>query len=99
MDSQEAVEANCPDGNAVVLKAASESGCSVSVSRAPGHKCDRCWYHCTSVGSHDDHPALCSRCNGIVVGLGLPPPPPAADDDDEKEGVEAGAAAAVASSS
>lgn len=79
VDSREAVEANCPDGAATVLSPASESGCSVSVSRAPGAKCERCWYQCTSVGSHSDHPTLCSRCRGVVRDLGVAPPPPAAE--------------------
>lgn len=79
MDSQDAVESACADGLTVVA-GQGESGCSVGVSRAPGDKCERCWYQCKSVGSHHDHPTLCSRCNGIVEGIGLapPPPPPAA---------------------
>lgn len=63
----------------MVLANAAESGCSVGVTLAPGDKCERCWYQCESVGTHHDHPTLCSRCNGVVKGLGLAPPPPTAD--------------------
>eukprot|EP00752_Nemacystus_decipiens_P006878 g6179.t1 len=78
VDSVEAVESSCAEGMTVAAKD-SESGCVVGVSLAPGGKCERCWYQCDSVGSHADHPTLCSRCHGIVEDLGLaPPPPPAA---------------------
>lgn len=78
VDSVEVVDSACAEGMTVAAKD-SESGCVVGVSRAPGDKCERCWYHCDSVGSHLDHPTLCSRCHGVVEDLGLaPPPPPAA---------------------
>lgn len=77
VDSAEAVDSACAEGMTVTAKH-SESGCVVGVSRAPGDKCERCWYQCDSVGSHADHPSLCSRCHGIVEGLGLAPPPAAA---------------------
>eukprot|EP00903_Cladosiphon_okamuranus_P011908 g11184.t1 len=77
VDSVEAVDSACAEGMTVAAKD-SESGCVVGVSRAPGDKCERCWYQCDSVGSHPDHPTLCSRCHGVVEDLGLAPPPPAA---------------------
>lgn len=73
VDSEGAVDEACADG--MTVKAAdAESGCSVGVSLAPGEKCERCWYQCESVGSHHDHPSLCSRCHGVVEELGIPPP-------------------------
>jgi isoleucyl-tRNA synthetase len=39
----------------------------VSVERAPGQKCQRCWKHLTSVGSQPAHPGLCERCAHVVV--------------------------------
>lgn len=68
----------CAEGM-MVSSGESESGCSVGVSLAPGDKCERCWYQCTSVGTHDDHPTLCSRCHGVVQGLGIAPPPVAVE--------------------
>ena len=35
-------------------------------------KCVRCWHHREDVGSHDDHPELCSRCIENVDGDGEP---------------------------
>ncbi|MBI3083077.1 MAG: class I tRNA ligase family protein, partial [Candidatus Omnitrophica bacterium] len=34
----------------------------VTVERAPGGKCQRCWKHLMSVGSNAAHPHLCERC-------------------------------------
>jgi len=34
----------------------------VSVSRAVGTKCPRCWLYRTDVGSRPSHPELCARC-------------------------------------
>lgn len=33
-------------------------------------KCDRCWHHREDVGSHAEHPELCSRCVDNVDGSG-----------------------------
>jgi isoleucyl-tRNA synthetase len=41
-----------PEGEAVV----------VSVSKAAGEKCERCWHWETDVGSHPEHPTICARC-------------------------------------
>ena len=38
----------------------------VSVSKAPGDKCERCWTYSPSVGSHSEIPTLCSRCFEIL---------------------------------
>lgn len=86
----------CPEG-LTVAAAASESGCYVGVIRATGQKCERCWYHCESVGSHDDYPTLCSRCESVVVTLGIEPPPPSgASQDTGSSGDGESEAAAVA---
>jgi isoleucyl-tRNA synthetase len=39
---------------------------SVSVAKADGQKCERCWAFSTSVGESAAHPALCARCAGII---------------------------------
>ena len=41
-----------PEGGAVI----------VSVSKAAGAKCERCWHWETDVGSHPEHPTICARC-------------------------------------
>ena len=44
----------------------SVEGLSVTVKRADGEKCVRCWKYSTSVGTHADHPQLCDRCASVV---------------------------------
>jgi isoleucyl-tRNA synthetase len=39
----------------------------VTVERAPGDKCQRCWKHLPSVGTDAAHPALCDRCARVVM--------------------------------
>jgi isoleucyl-tRNA synthetase len=34
----------------------------VSVLKAPGQKCERCWHWETEVGANAEHPTLCPRC-------------------------------------
>ncbi len=43
----------------------------VSVLRAEGAKCERCWNYLPSVGSHADLPNVCSRCHGVLGEMGL----------------------------
>jgi isoleucyl-tRNA synthetase len=40
----------------------------VTVSRAPGEKCPRCWNIRTDVGSDAAHPDVCARCAGVLRG-------------------------------
>jgi isoleucyl-tRNA synthetase len=44
----------------------------VTVARADGQKCARCWHWETDVGAHADHPALCGRCAGAVRAQARP---------------------------
>ena len=43
---------------------------TVAVAQAEGTKCARCWNFCTSVGSIDGHPELCSRCGKVLRFVG-----------------------------
>ena len=43
---------------------------SVTVGRADGKKCGRCWKYSTAVGASAAHPALCGRCVGVVESRG-----------------------------
>jgi isoleucyl-tRNA synthetase len=38
----------------------------VTVTRAPGRKCVRCWRYDPAVGEAADHPELCARCAPVV---------------------------------
>jgi isoleucyl-tRNA synthetase len=44
------------------LKIAVGEPVSISVSKAGGQKCERCWHWETDIGSNPDHPAICGRC-------------------------------------
>jgi isoleucyl-tRNA synthetase len=46
---------------------AAQRGFSAGYSIAEGAKCDRCWQVLPEVGSHADHPTLCTRCHGVVT--------------------------------
>ncbi|MBI3319441.1 MAG: class I tRNA ligase family protein, partial [Candidatus Omnitrophica bacterium] len=46
--------------------AMTEASVSVTVERAPGAKCQRCWKYCPSVGTDHEHPQLCDRCVEVV---------------------------------
>jgi isoleucyl-tRNA synthetase len=40
---------------------------TANVVRAQGQKCERCWRWETTVGSHPEHPTICSRCVEAVT--------------------------------
>ncbi|MGA7800939.1 MAG: isoleucine--tRNA ligase [Gammaproteobacteria bacterium] len=42
----------------------------VRVSTSAHAKCIRCWHHREDVGSHPEHPQICSRCADNVAGGG-----------------------------
>ena len=41
-------------------------GLGVSVEKAEGEKCERCWMYSKSVGSVSEHPTLCKRCAEVL---------------------------------
>ncbi len=42
----------------------------VAIQQAEGETCERCWNVSTEVGSHAEHPTLCSRCVAVISVLG-----------------------------
>ena len=38
------------------------AGLKISVARAAGEKCERCWISDPEVGDNEDHPTLCPKC-------------------------------------
>ncbi|CAM9731587.1 unnamed protein product [Chrysoparadoxa australica] len=72
VDSAEEVVAAA--GEEFSLVKGTESGCAVGISKASKTKCERCWYNCESVGKHEQHPTLCTRCTSIVEAQGFQPP-------------------------
>jgi isoleucyl-tRNA synthetase len=43
-------------------------GLTVSVAKAAGQKCERCWTYSETVGQDAEHPTLCERCSKIIKG-------------------------------
>jgi len=41
-------------------------GLSISIERAPGRRCERCWNWSETVGSFEDAPDLCHRCHKVL---------------------------------
>ncbi|WP_114571151.1 isoleucine--tRNA ligase [Exiguobacterium flavidum] len=42
---------------------------SITVLKADGEKCDRCWTYTTENGTDENHPTLCPRCTEVVNSL------------------------------
>ena len=45
-----------------VDRLAESAGVAITVDKATGGKCERCWNYRTAVGTSADHPTLCDRC-------------------------------------
>jgi len=41
----------------------------VTVERAPGKKCERCWMYSEEVGKDEDYPDVCPRCAKVLKEL------------------------------
>lgn len=44
-------------------------GLTITVCKADGQKCERCWTYDTTVGQCEEHPTLCKRCAGVLESL------------------------------
>jgi isoleucyl-tRNA synthetase len=53
---------------ASVIRASDDSEARVTVLPSTAAKCERCWHYSADVGSHADHPSLCTRCFSNVYG-------------------------------
>lgn len=51
-------------------KSSEIDGLKVALKVAEGEKCDRCWHYSDTVGKHEEHKDLCSRCVTNVAGDG-----------------------------
>ncbi len=49
-----------------VFESEEASGLKVSVERADGKKCERCWKYSITVGSEKKHPEICARCANVL---------------------------------
>ena len=51
----------------------------VTVSAAPGQKCERCWNFSTHVGENERYPTVCERCSAALKEIEAAMPSPEAD--------------------
>lgn len=56
--------------SAKVYKVATEAEQKIAVTASTHAKCGRCWHYRADVGSHADHPTICSRCVSNLLGAG-----------------------------
>ena len=56
--------------SAKVYKVATEAEQKIVVTPSTHVKCGRCWHYRADVGSHADHPTICSRCVSNLFGAG-----------------------------
>jgi isoleucyl-tRNA synthetase len=45
-----------------VATGAADKPVAVTVQKADGQKCERCWHWETDIGQHPEHPTICGRC-------------------------------------
>jgi isoleucyl-tRNA synthetase len=46
-----------------------DAGVQVTVSKAPGAKCERCWNYSTHVGEDVMYPTVCERCSVVLAEI------------------------------
>ena len=44
-------------------------GLTISVPKADGEKCERCWKFSTTVGHDEKHPELCAHCAAVIAEM------------------------------
>ncbi len=49
-------------------KSAEIDGLEITVEKAPGGKCQRCWNWSEFVGTFDNAPEICERCHNVIFG-------------------------------
>ena len=43
-----------------------DAGLVITVNKAPGEKCERCWNYSTHVGEDKTYPTICERCSAVL---------------------------------
>ena len=59
------------DGNGKI-KSEELDNLSVTIEKAQGEKCERCWTYSDTVGKNNEHKTLCARCAQILEGTEIP---------------------------
>jgi isoleucyl-tRNA synthetase len=59
-------EVNLNEGNNGDYKAERIENLYLTIYKAKGEKCERCWTHSKTVGENNNHKTLCSRCVSVI---------------------------------
>ncbi len=43
------------------------AGLTISIFKADGEKCERCWNYSLKVGENKDHPKVCEKCSEVLI--------------------------------
>jgi isoleucyl-tRNA synthetase len=54
-----------------VISASTGDSATATVTKADGHKCERCWHWETDIGQNAEHPTICGRCVEAVRQFAL----------------------------
>jgi isoleucyl-tRNA synthetase len=46
-----------------------DAGLVITVNKAPGEKCERCWNYSTHVGEDKAYPTVCERCSAVLAEI------------------------------
>ncbi len=46
-----------------------DTGVVITVNRAPGEKCERCWNYSIHVGEDKNYPTVCERCSAVLAEI------------------------------
>jgi isoleucyl-tRNA synthetase len=46
-----------------------DTGLVITVNRAPGEKCERCWNYSAHVGEDKTYPTVCERCSAVLAEI------------------------------
>ncbi len=46
-----------------------DAGLTITVSKAPGQKCERCWNYSTHVGEDKSYLTVCERCSAVLAEI------------------------------
>jgi isoleucyl-tRNA synthetase len=55
--------------SAVSVEETASGELEVTVGKAPGGKCERCWNYSTHVGKSREYPGFCARCESVVKAI------------------------------
>ncbi len=53
--------------SALTVEFSDNASVLVSLAKAEGQKCERCWHWETDVGVNPEHPTICARCVKAVL--------------------------------